>query len=176
MVAFDHEDARRAAEGLFEGHLDRLLDVLAVAPGAEPAAAHRLLTPPPKMPPKMLAEVDVSSNADVRAAATSSSGSCHRSRGATATALHALDLVGVLPVVAVLVVLLALVLVGQDVVRGVDLLEQRLGGLVVGIYVRVVLAGQLAVSAADLFVVALLFTPRIVIVLCHMPCTFLVGL
>src|SRR5712692_2081079 len=51
---------------------------------------------------------------------------------------------------AVRVVGLALLGVGEDVVGGLDLLEALLGGLVVGVGVRVVLAGELAVRLLDL--------------------------
>ena len=50
-------------------------------------------------------------------------------------ALHLLDLVCVLPLVAVLVVLASLVLVRQDLVRVVDLFELGFGGLIAGLYV-----------------------------------------
>src|SRR5262249_21197876 len=54
-----------------------------------------------------------------------------------------------LPVLAQAVVLLALVGIGQDRVGLVDRLEARLGGLVAGLLVRVVLAGELAEGLLD---------------------------
>src|SRR4029079_14839361 len=66
--------------------------------------------------------------------------------------LRVLDLVGVLPAVAVLVVLLALVRVGEDLEGGGHFLEARLGRPVVRGNVRVVLAGELTVGGPDLLV------------------------
>ena len=54
------------------------------------------------------------------------------------------------PVGAELVVLLALLGVAEHLVGLVDLLELRLGGLVAGVHVGMVLAGELAVRLLDL--------------------------
>src|SRR5919206_513555 len=54
------------------------------------------------------------------------------------------------------VVLLALLGVGQDRVRALDLLEALLGGLVAGVAVRVVLARELAVRLLDVLLRRLL--------------------
>ena len=61
-----------------------------------------------------------------------------------------LPLLVLAPARADLVVLLALVGVGQDLVRLVDLLEALLGLLVPGVDVRMVLPGELAVGGPDL--------------------------
>jgi hypothetical protein len=74
----------------------------------------------------------------------------------------------VLPVFTVEVVLLALVSVREDVVGGVDLLEDRFGGLVAGVDVGVVLAGKAAVSGPDFFVGRLAADAQdFVIIPCH---------
>src|SRR5262249_50850104 len=57
-----------------------------------------------------------------------------------------------LPVVAVPVVLLALLGVGEDLVSFADLLEASLGGRVAGIQVWMVLTGQLAIGLPDVLV------------------------
>ena len=73
-----------------------------------------------------------------------------REARAAALALRLFDLVGVLPAVAVLVVLAALLGVGEDLVGVGDLFELRLGGLVARVDVRVMLAGELPVGGTDL--------------------------
>ena len=70
------------------------------------------------------------------------------------------------PVGAELVVLLALLRIAEDLVRLVDLLELRLGRLVAGVHVGMMLAGELAVRLLDLFLRrALGDAERLVIVL-----------
>ena len=84
-------------------------------------------------------------------------------------------IVGVNPGKAVLVVELALLLIGEHLVRLVDLLELFLGFLVAGVVVRVVLHGQLAVSLLDLRIGGRLgYTQHFVVIaflLCHNPIT-----
>ena len=84
-------------------------------------------------------------------------------------------IVGVDPGKAVLVVELALLLIGEHLVRLVDLLELFLGFLVAGVVVRVVLHGQLAVSLLDLRIGGRLgYTQHFVVIaflLCHNPIT-----
>ena len=84
-------------------------------------------------------------------------------------------IVGIDPGKAVLVVELALLLIGEHLVRLVDLLELFLGFLVAGVIVRVVLHGQLAVSLFDLRVGSRLgYTQHFVVItflLCHNPIT-----
>jgi hypothetical protein len=71
-----------------------------------------------------------------------------------------------LPVGAELVVLLSLLAVSQDLVRFVDLLELGLGGLVPGIHVWMVLAGELPERLLQLLVRRVLGdAERLVIVL-----------
>jgi ABC-type uncharacterized transport system permease subunit len=59
------------------------------------------------------------------------------------------------------VVRLALLGIGQDVVRLRDLLEALLGVLVPRIAIRVILARELAVGLLDLLVGGVLPTPRV---------------
>ena len=125
---------------LFERDVDRLLDAGRLAAQAAAATA-------------VAAEHAAEEVADVAEALRRSPSVVKRKLplpSAAARPLRALDLVGVLPVVAVEVVLLALLRVGEDVVGGVDLLEHGLGGLVVGVDVRVVLARETAVGGANL--------------------------
>ncbi len=77
-----------------------------------------------------------------------------------------------LPVGAELVVLLSLLAVSQDFVRFVDFLELGLGGLVPGIYVGMVLAGELPERLLQLFVRRVLGdAERLVVVLeFHIQC------
>ena len=56
------------------------------------------------------------------------------------------ELVGILPLVAKLVILLPFFRVGKDLVSRVYLLEPGLGGLVTGVNIGVVPAGQATVS------------------------------
>ena len=65
-------------------------------------------------------------------------------------AAQLLDLVGVLPLLAVAVVLVARLRVGEHLVGSVDLLEARLRGLVAGVHVGVVLAREAQIRLADL--------------------------
>ena len=67
----------------------------------------------------------------------------------TMLALHLLELFGVLPLDAPCVVGGALVGVAEHVVGGIDLFEPSFGVAVAAGHVRVVLAGQLAISGAD---------------------------
>jgi hypothetical protein len=68
------------------------------------------------------------------------------------------------------VVLLALVLVGQDRVRLLDLLEALLGGRVIGVRVGVVLTRKLAVGLLDLLLRGpLLDAQGVVVVVRHYP-------
>ena len=60
--------------------------------------------------------------------------------------LPLLEVVSVLPLLAVNVVLLADLWVGEHLVRLVDLLELRLRAVAVGVHVRMVLASQAAVG------------------------------
>ena len=83
-------------------------------------------------------------------------------------AAHRLDLVGVLPLVAVAVVLLAGVGVVQHLVGGVDLLEARLGLGVAGVHIGVVLACEAAEGSANLLVGGVaLYAEDAVEVVCH---------
>ena len=76
-------------------------------------------------------------------------------------------LVGVFPALSELVVFFAFFGVGKHLVRLVDFLEFLFGGLVARIYVRVVLAGQLAVSLLDVLVAgAAAESENVVIVFC----------
>jgi hypothetical protein len=75
-----------------------------------------------------------------------------KAAGVRALAAHLLlDLIGVAPVVAVLVVGGAGSGVRQHLVRGADLLEALFGLGVARVHVRVVLAGELAEGIADVF-------------------------
>src|SRR5581483_298867 len=139
------QDPGRAAVGLFQRDLDRVLHVQVAGPGPSAAAAEE-------------AGEDVAAVAEeVSRVAAEGIGAEGRTRGAAEVVeaaaaplgLHALDLVGVLPVLAVAVVLAALFRVGEDVVGGVHLLEARLGRLVAGVDVGVKLAGKAAVRRAD---------------------------
>ncbi len=71
--------------------------------------------------------------------------------GLLLAALHLLDLVGVLPLVAVFVVLSPFLGVREDLVGGVDLFEAGFGLGVSGVDVGVVPAGQAAIGRLDLF-------------------------
>ena len=132
------EDARGAVKGFVQGHLCGMLDVLAAAGASAPAAEH---------PAEEAAQIAEVAQVELLEAA---GGAAAPGPLLAALAPRLLDLVGVLPLVAVLVVLTPLVGVGEHLVGGVDLLEPLLGRLVAGVHVGVELAGEPAVGLAHL--------------------------
>ena len=87
---------------------------------------------------------------------------------ATAGPLCPLNLVGVLPVVAVKVIFPALIRVGEHFVGRVDLLEAFFSHLVVGVHVRVIFARQTAKSRANVLLAGVaLYSENVVEVLGH---------
>ena len=109
------EDARGAVIGLIEGDLHGLLHVPGRAGDRGDGGGHRN---PLEEVTQVAAQVHV---AWVGAPAPPEGPATGR------LALRLLNLVGVLPLVAVAVVLAAFLGVGEDLVGGVDLLEARLG-------------------------------------------------
>ena len=79
-------------------------------------------------------------------------------------------IVGIDPSETELVIALALVRVGKNIVGLVDLLELFLGILIAGVQIRVVLFGQLAVGAFDLGIGGIFADPQHLVVIsffCH---------
>ena len=101
---------------------------------------------------ELLAEIEVDAArlpADVLSAEGLTAAESAKASESTALALHLLELFGVLPLVAPLVVGLALLGIGEDIVGGVDFLEAGFGVAVAAGHVGVVLAGELAVGGSD---------------------------
>ncbi len=165
-VVRDRKTARRAAEGIFERQLDLLFDVapLARRPAASAASPRR-----PGARPLAAAEegveeigerIGVSEHAlhlfrrhrAESAAARSSAAAAVFDVPARRRAGARPGLFVRAPVRAELVVLLPLVGIAEHLVRLVDFLELRFGGLVTLIDVRMVLARELAERLLDFFI------------------------
>lgn len=137
----DGDGARGAAEGLLEGNLDGGLDIDASAAKVGGGA--------------VTAEDGTEDGAEVEVAETFAGVSAEGALlagppGGGLFSLSLFDLVCVLPTVAVFVVFRSLFGVRKDLEGGVDLFEAGLGRFVVGSDIGVKLAGEAAVSRANL--------------------------
>ena len=146
------DGARGAVVGLLQAHAYRPLDILAARAGGRTGGAAEQPVEEAAEAATTAAAAEVELDA-LEAAAGAATGAATKAEAARAAAAHLLlDLVGVAPVVAVLVVGGARLGVGQHLVGGADLLEALLGLGVAGVYVRVVLAGELAEGIANVLV------------------------
>src|SRR5581483_9522849 len=162
----DRECARGAGVGLFQRDLHLVFEILALA-------CHGLAVAAAEDTAEDVAQAALGVHVGHAEAAIATAARRRRAEevaGALRLALLLLDLVGVLPLVAVLVVLAALLGVEQHLLRGVDLLELRLGALVAGVHVRVVFAGEFAVRLPNLLLggVSLHAEYVVVVLACHL--------
>jgi hypothetical protein len=144
------QSARGSGKGFFQSDFDFMLGVAAGLWGARPAEL-----PAPAAPEQVFKEAaHIPGIADVAelAVGVSITETARAAPAGPRLGLGFLDLFGVLPLVAVLIVLAPLLGVGENFVRLVDFLEAGFGRLVTRIDVRVVLTGQPAVRLFDVFV------------------------
>src|SRR5919106_1229234 len=132
-LELDRDLRRQAFEGVLEGEVDRHLDVGAPLPARTSVRGGAPAAHPSEEPAEQVAQIpevaDVARPLEVAAARRAGPGEEARPD---------------------LVVLLALLRIGEDVVGALDLLEALLRLRIPRVRVRVVLAGQLAVRLLDL--------------------------
>jgi hypothetical protein len=150
LLGLKLEDAGGAVIGLLQGHLCGVLDILAAA---------RPSTPTAEDPTEKVAQVAELKIAQVELLEAAGAAAPAEPLLA-ALAPRLLELVSVLPLVAVEVVLAPLVGIGEHLVGGVDLLEPLLGRLIAGVHVGVELAGQPSIGLTDLLVAGAALHPQ----------------
>ena len=144
-VGADHHPARRAFERVFEGEIDRIVQILASAHPPRSAGPGARATPAEK-------RVEEAREGIVFALAAPAEDLLHllrRHRAVAGAAGRGSLFVGA-PIGAEVIVFLSLLGITQDLVGLVHVLELGFGGLVAGIEVGMVLPRQLAVGAFDL--------------------------